>query len=145
MENDQLSAMLGNVLSNPAIMAQLQGVLAGMGHNSPTPSPEQEGDVPSPAPEQIAPAAGESEGLMANAALMSQLPAMLGMLTSFSGGQGGQGKQSNAPRPGGKSGTQRTALLLALKPYLSEGRCEMIDAIVNLSRLGDLLGKPGDK
>ena len=145
MENDQLSAMLGNVLNNPAIMAQLQGVLAGMGQNSSAPPPDREEDVPSPSPEQSAPTASESEGLMANAALMAQLPAMLGMLTSFSGGQGGQGEQSNPPRPGGKSGTQRTALLLALKPYLSEGRCEMIDAIVNLSRLGDLLGKPGDK
>ena len=144
MENDQLSAMLGNVLSNPAIMAQLQGVLAGMGQNAPTPPSEQE-DSPSSAPEQTAPTAGESEGLIANAALMAQLPAMLGMLTSLSGGQGGQSEQSNSHRPTGKGGTQRTALLLALKPYLSEGRCEMIDAIVNLSRLGDLLGKPGDK
>ena len=145
MENDQLSAMLGNVLSNPAIMAQLQGVLAGMGQNVPAPSTGREGDAPAPASEQTLPTAEESEGLMANAALMSQLPAMLGMLTSLSGGQGGQSGQSHAPHSGGKSGTHRTALLLALKPYLSEGRCEMIDAIVNLSRLGDLLGKPGGK
>lgn len=144
MENDQLSAMLGNVLNNPAIMTQLQGVLAGMGQNAPAPPPEREEDAPSLATEPSPPAAGETEGLMANAALMAQLPAMLGMLTSLSGGQGGQGGQGSESRPAGKGGTHRTALLLALKPYLNEGRCEMIDAIVNLSRLGDLLGKPGD-
>ncbi len=140
MDNDQLSAMLGNVLSNPAIMAQLQGVLAGMGQNAPSPPPN--GEENPPALEQAAPGAEASEGMAANAALMAQLPAMLGMLSSLPGGQGGQ---SGGHHPEGKGSNHRTALLLALKPYLNEGRCEMIDAIVNLSRLGDLLGKPGDR
>ena len=139
MENDQLSAMLGNVLSNPAIMAQLQGVLAGMGQNTPAPSTGREGDAPAPASEQTLPTAEESEGLMANAALMSQLPAMLGMLTSLSGGQGGQSGQSHAPRSGGKSGTHRTALLLALKPYLSQDRSQAIDYIIRFSSIADVL------
>lgn len=141
MDNDQLSAMLGNVLSNPSIMAQLQGVLAGMGQNDPSPLPEQK-EVPTSDAAPSPPAPGEAESAMANAALMAQLPTMLGMLTSLSGGQGGQNSEHRA---GGKGGNHRTALLLALKPYLNEGRCEMIDAIVNLSRLGDLLGKPGDR
>lgn len=138
MDNDQLSAMLGNVLNNPTIMAQLQGVLAGMGQNAPSPPRESEDGVP--VSDQPASPAEAAEGMADNAALMAQLPAMLGMLTSLSGGQGGQ---SDGHRTGGKGGNHRTALLLALKPYLNEGRCEMIDAIVNLSRLGDLLGKPG--
>lgn len=140
MENDQLSAMLGNVLSNPAIMAQLQGVLAGMGQNPPPPAEAENAAAPSPP--QAEPAAEGSGTPMANAALMAQLPAMLGMLTSLSGGKEEPNEPGKAPRAGGKNGAQRTALLLALKPYLNEGRCEMIDAIVNLSRLGDLLGKP---
>lgn len=140
MDNDQLSAMLGNVLNNPAIMTQLQNVLAGMGQNAPSPPPESEESVP--VSDQPASPAEASEGMAANAALMAQLPAMLGMLSSLPGGQGGQ---SGGHHPEGKGSNHRTALLLALKPYLNEGRCEMIDAIVNLSRLGDLLGKPGDR
>ncbi|MBQ3126124.1 MAG: hypothetical protein IJC15_03555 [Clostridia bacterium] len=35
---------------------------------------------------------------------------------------------------------KRTALLMALRPYLNDNRREMIDAIVNFSRLGSMLG-----
>ena len=33
----------------------------------------------------------------------------------------------------------RESLLLALKPYLSPTRCEMVDYLIRMARLGDLL------
>ena len=33
----------------------------------------------------------------------------------------------------------RESFLLSLKPYLSEGRCEAVDYLVRIGRLGDIL------
>jgi hypothetical protein len=42
-------------------------------------------------------------------------------------------------KPDGKSGGRRETLLLALKPYLSPERCEMIEYLIRIGRIGDLL------
>ena len=34
---------------------------------------------------------------------------------------------------------KRECLLLALKPYLSEGRCEAIDYLIRIGRIGDAI------
>lgn len=137
-----LSAMLGSLLRDPSVMAQVQQALSSVKEADSTPQVDAEEAHGQTESEHTLPPAPtlppELGALLQNGALMSQLPAMLGMLSSATGkptqsGGGGSG--------GGKSGDHRTALLLALKPYLSSGRCQMIDSIVNLNRLGDLLGK----
>lgn len=44
---------------------------------------------------------------------------------------------------GGENGSpaskKRECLLLALKPYLSEGRCEAIDYLIRIGRIGDAI------
>ncbi len=136
-----LSAMLGSLLRDPSVMAQVQQALSSVTEADSSPQTETEEHPhttasehePSPAP-TLPPELG---ALLQNGALMAQLPAMLGMLSSATG----KPPQSGGGGGGAKSGDHRTALLLALKPYLSSGRCQMIDSIVNLNRLGDLLGK----
>ena len=39
----------------------------------------------------------------------------------------------------GKSITKNSALLIALKPYLSKERCQMIDGILRISQLTDII------
>ena len=41
----------------------------------------------------------------------------------------------------GQCDDNRLALLIALKPYLSPQRCEIIDLIIKFSQMGDLLKK----
>lgn len=41
---------------------------------------------------------------------------------------------------GRKSKSRSSELLCALKPYLSKERCDVIDYMLNFSKLGDLLG-----
>ena len=80
-------------------------------------------------------------------------PSMLGNL--FSGGaptSGGNEKgekeendaAENVPAVlsniGRKSKSRSADLLCALKPYLSKERCDVIDYMLNFSKLGDLLG-----
>lgn len=39
----------------------------------------------------------------------------------------------------GKSMSKSSPLLLALKPYLSKSRCELIDSLINMSRLASII------
>lgn len=51
---------------------------------------------------------------------------------------------SGGKRPHGKSDalSRSTALLIALKPYLSASRCETVDKLVQIGRLGTLFDIP---
>lgn len=105
---------------------------------------EQASASPSAAP-LSGPAADVLGGILRDPSVMAQLPAMMAMLRPMlSGGeearQNEDGEQGQATGKKHKS-DHRTALLLALKPYLSDGRREMIDYIVNLSRLGEILNR----
>lgn len=55
-------------------------------------------------------------------------PLLRGILGSSKGDGEGKGKCS-----------RREALLLALKPYLSSERCDMIEYLIRMSRISDLL------
>ncbi len=39
----------------------------------------------------------------------------------------------------GKSISKNKSLLIALKPYLSKGRCDMIDSVIKLSQIADVI------
>jgi len=63
--------------------------------------------------------------------------AAMGPLLSGGGGKGGGGRKGG----GGKKQEcdKRTALLLALKPYMSPRRCEAIDYFIRINKLGDVI------
>lgn len=82
---------------------------------------------------------GGLASLLGDNELMSRLPDVLSMLSPDkptggkpSGGGGGGGK----PPPGCD---RRIALLSALKPYMSPRRCEAIDYLIRINRMGDIL------
>lgn len=66
--------------------------------------------------------------LAANSELMAKLPELLSVMKPLLGGTEGSGQTD-----------KKLALLCALKPYLSPKRCETIDYITKVSRLGDTL------
>lgn len=70
----------------------------------------------------------QSLGMTLPPDLLSKLPAMLSMLSPTMGGEK-DGKRDD-----------RTALLIALKPYMSERRCQAIDALITFGRISTLLG-----
>lgn len=67
-------------------------------------------------------------GLSLSPDLLGKLPAMLSMLSPAPSGEK-DGKRDD-----------RTALLIALKPYMSEQRCRAIDALITFGRISTLLG-----
>lgn len=66
---------------------------------------------------------------LSNPELLAKLPEVVAALSSVSG----TGTSKKGPSD------KRTALLLALRPYLSPSRCEAIDYITRIGKLGDLI------
>ena len=116
-EQNPLSALL----SNPDVMAALSGIAASLKNQiSEPPRDAAEGAVPASAPQDQPP----SDILSPDA--MQRLPEIMAALSPML--SGGSEKKSH---------DKKTALLNALRPYLSAGRCEAIDYITRLEKLGD--------
>ena len=116
-----LSSAIERLMANPELISM---VASSLGVNKKEP---QENAVPSVvpvgAPPQAPPPATDSLGVSPDA--IAALTPLLGMLS----GKGGATKKDD----------DRACLLRALKPYVSRGRCEAIDTILQLSRLSEML------
>ena len=113
--NDAFSSVLNGILSNPEMMSMVSSMaekLKGGG----APAAEQPSAVKEELPVAAAPQ-GDALGAL------SSLAPLLG---------GGFGKTS-------KADDDRACLLRALKPYLSQGRCQAIEYIIKFSKLSDVL------
>lgn len=98
--------------------------------------------------------------LLTDSDFMAKLPGVLSMLSSGGGGSAGSGgkdggkggnndgksvQSSARGGPGGGHGGGRgggdrcIALLSALKPYMSPRRCEAIDYLIRMNRMGDII------
>lgn len=120
-----LSSVLSKALSDPSFAATLAGLASGLREGGQANPPESE-PKPEPKPQ---PAPGE--------AVAALLP-MLGKL-----GAPPPPPDKGGPKGGGgrKGGDPRCSLLLSLKPYLSKSRCEAIDRMVQVSKIGGLIGQ----
>ncbi len=75
------------------------------------------------------PSADPLASALSSPALMAKLPEVVAALSAAKGGEGAKKASPD----------KRTALLLALRPYLSESRREAIDYITRIGKLGDML------
>ena len=102
-------------------------------------------DEPPPRPTVSAdppPLGGNLLGLLSqNPALLSALPTLLENLSPLLGGFGGTGSAPSATRP--HTVDRHTALLCALKPYLSPHRRDTAETVIRLCRVWDALEKSG--
>ena len=80
--------------------------------------------------------------ILSNPALLSALPALMENLSPLLGSLGGGvGSSPHATRP--HAVDRHTALLCALKPYLSPHRRETAETVIRLCRVWDALEKSG--
>ncbi|MBQ8415422.1 MAG: hypothetical protein IJX13_00750 [Clostridia bacterium] len=141
--------LLGALLSNPELLRNVSALLGtAQSPASPT-DKKEEADTAAPVSEG-APSinlGGLSEALN-DPALMAKLPQVIELLKPMltqAGEKSGQEKAalpaSAHPQEGKRRGREdcRDDLLLALKPFLSPERCEAVDAIIRISRLGNVL------
>lgn len=108
--------------------------------DSPPIPPPATGDTPTDIPP---PPAGHPLGLLLqNPALLSALPSLMENLSPLLGSLGsGAASAPNATRP--HSIDRHTALLCALKPYLSPHRRETAETVLRLCKVWDALERSG--
>jgi len=139
-----LSAALNTLLSDPQLMNKISGIVNGTSapppENGTAPPSADDADTVTVAANAVPPpgntAPGGLGGLLSNPDVMAKLPQVMATIAPLLGGEGkGELKTHSSPRHEDK----RTALLCALKPYLSPRRCQAIDYIIKLEKIGSLL------
>ena len=109
-----LSAIFGSLLSNPDALSRVSGIISQYTNSE---SAEKGGEV-EPKIDNPEPQSGNPEPPSA--------PKLPDLLSLFSKSAPSQNKE-------------QTALLLAIRPYLSEHRRELIDGFIKMSKLTDIL------
>ena len=117
-----LSALISSVLQNP----EITGIISSMGMND-----QKASDT-----SQNTPPKDKEDSLSIPPEIMAKLPQMMSALSGISGLSQ---KESSSPSPQGKD-AQRSALLKALRPYLSERRRSVIDGMLSLGGVAKVLG-----
>lgn len=109
-----LSSALSSLLSDPTLMSRISDIVGSVRTD------EGDGDGQSPS----------------SAALTSSLPKVMEAIAPMLGDMG----RPSEPKPHPpRDCDRRAALLVALKPYLSPRRCQVIDHLIKLNSLGDVL------
>lgn len=119
---DQLPELLSTLMANKELMDKISGIM---------------GTAPQEKQEEQAPTAPVELGsLLSDPTVMAKLPEVISVLRPMFG-DGGQKAPPKNESP--HASNRRMTLLCALKPYLSPRRCEAIDYITRISKLGDMM------
>ena len=114
--SDPIPEMLGSILSNKELMDKISAIVG-------TPVADANNNAPS-----------SPASILSDPDVMAKLPEVISVLRPMMDGKHGEEKKEHA-----RANDRRTALLCALKPYLSPKRCEAIDYITRLEKLGDVI------
>ena len=121
-----------SLLSNPDAMNKMAGALSRLGILDGEEQPEEkstdEGSVPTASDTR-----DPLSSLLSNPEILSKIPTILSAL-SASSGKG----SATPPSHKDKGKDRRIALLLALRPYLSPHRREIVDYLVKMNKLGEI-------
>lgn len=105
-------------------MAEQQDVLSRLLEDPEVQAAGEASDAPPSTP------AGADAGLLGAlpAEMLTKLPALMSAIGPLLGGKGAADCKDD-----------KTALLLALKPYMSPQRCDAIDKLITFGRLGEIM------
>lgn len=119
---DEIPELLNTILSNREVMDKISAIVG---------TPSEDDDSKSTDTTATGP-----ESILSDPSIMAKLPEVISVLRPMLGNVGHEKEHTkSAPH----AGDRRMALLCALKPYLSPRRCEAIDYITRISRLGDVM------
>ena len=148
---DTGAGLLGALLSNPEWMGRVQGILSSAVSSTektatvPTESASASAPPQSPPPSIPTGNFTENDGLaklLSDPALLAKLPQILAtvkpLLSSLSLPTSATPSKEEHPP---SSPVCRDNLLLALKPFLSPERCQAIDSMLRIAKLGEILGQ----
>ena len=128
------------LLSDPATMARLAGIMSALQNNQGSPAEPKAAQPPTTAPAQ---GTDGLSALLSDPALSQKLPQIIALLKPML-------SQPSSPTVAPPQATEtssltpshsldRDRLLLSLKPFLSDGRKNAIDSMIRISKLGEVL------
>ncbi len=131
-----------NATSPGALLERLLDEAEGKAPAASSAPPSEPPPAPTESPSGVS-AAGASPlaALLTDPAVLSALPALMEGLSSLSGGSGTSGSAPAAARP--HAIDRHTALLCAVKPYLSPARRDAAETVIRLCRIWDALERAG--
>ncbi len=120
---------LSSILSNPEAMSKIRAMAEQLASSQ---TPPDSNSAVAPISTDALPTDGLAS-VLSNPALMAKLPQMMSML-------GPMLSSASPPNTQSKSSEDcRNDLLLALKPFLSPERCQAIDTMLRIAKLGTIL------
>lgn len=122
LSEDGISAAIGKLMAHPEIIQSVASALKG---DAPTAAEEKKQEEKQDAP------AGDTESDLA-ASLMP-------IIAKLGGGMGGG--MGSGMGGGGASASRHSALLCALRPYLSDKRQDALDGIIKISQMSALISR----
>lgn len=122
LSEDGISAAIGKLMAHPEIIQSVASALKG---DAPTAAEEKKQEEKQDAP------AGDTESDLA-ASLMP-------IIAKLGGGIGGG--MGSGMGGGGASASRHSALLCALRPYLSDKRQDALDGIIKISQMSALISR----
>lgn len=146
---DTGAGLLGALLSNPEWMGRVQGILSSAVSSTEkaATAPTESASAPTEPPPPSVPT-GSFAGndglakLLSDPALLAKLPQILAtvkpLLSSLSLPTSATPSKEEQHR---SLPACRDNLLLALKPFLSPERCQAIDSMLRIAKLGEILGQ----
>lgn len=126
LSEDGISAAIGKLMAHPEIIQSVASALKG---DAPTAAEEKKQEEKQDAP------AGDTESDLA-ASLMPIIAKLGGGIGGGIGGGMGSGMGG-----GGASASRHSALLCALRPYLSDKRQDALDGIIKISQMSALISR----
>ena len=136
MENGQAKDniapnMLASLLSNPELIERVRGI---MQSSTSTAKGEEEQETAVTSVSSARPISADGiPSLLSNPELMAKLPQLFAAMKPMLSAERSQEKKDLSPEE------KRTALLLAIKPYLSPERRQAVDTVLMIARLGSIL------
>ena len=128
-----LSDTLSTLLSNPEMMEKIRSIAGQLSSQPAAPVTEN--------PPALSANALPADGLasvLSDPDLMAKLPQMMAVLRPMLSANVGSGKSLDPPHPRSTEDC-RNDLLLALKPFLSPERCNAIDTMLRIAKLGTVI------
>ena len=112
------SSVLGNILSNPEMLSSIKSIAQKLQSDAAQNQiAEQKAEEQPPSPE-----VSDTQNAKATQAISALAPLLSADFSKLS-----------------RSDDKRACLLRALKPYLSEGRCEAVEYIIKFSAISDII------
>lgn len=119
---DQIPELLSSLMTNKELMEKISAIVG---------SSSEENDS-----EKTSAPAASLDGVLSDPTIMAKLPEVISVLRPM---LGAPSHKEPPKHQSAHANDRRMALLCALKPYLSPKRCEAIDYMTRISKLGDIM------